>query len=208
MGSRPLRAVAVSEGEKRKKTLLVARRSSPEESAAQIVVLDPCCSSSKPLVLETGDFTGFGRIAVVAGASGDGVASLAVVAAQPTAPAALVEAKLNFSSPSPSSSSLSWSVVARSSDLQGIEGFVSTPRVVKFPTGKNKEEFAYLNFYPPASAAFALPPGERPPLIVKIHGGERFFFGTLSFSLLLFSLLSSLFSPLCPLFFLQLKRNK
>lgn len=198
MGSRPLRAVAVSEGEKRKKTLLVARRSSPEESAAQIVVLDPCCSSSKPLVLETGDFTGFGRIAVVAGASGDGVASLAVVAAQPTAPAALVEAKLNFSSPSPSSSSsLSWSVVARSSDLQGIEGFVSTPRVVKFPTGKNKEEFAYLNFYPPTSAAFALPPGERPPLIVKIHGGERFFFGTLSFSLLLF--LSSLVSLLTSL---------
>lgn len=141
MGSRPLRAVrSESENGKKSKTLLVARRSSPEESAAQIVVLDPSddASSSKPLVLETGAFTGFGRIAV-AGKGNDGI-KLAVVAAQPTAPAALVEASLNLTS----SSSLSWSVVAKSSDLQGIEGFVSTPKVVKFPTGKEKKEFAYL----------------------------------------------------------------
>ena len=87
---------------------------------------------------------------------------------EPTAPAALVEAKLDLSSPS---SSISWSVVAKSSDLQGIDGFVSTPRVVKFPTGADGKEHAYLNFYPPTSASFALPTGSLPPLIVKIHGG-------------------------------------
>ena len=140
MGSRPLRALPAGGGGGGAR--LVARRAAPGESAAQLVVLDPRSSDpSKPLVLDTGAFTGFGRIAVAGGTGGAGAASLAVVAAQPTAPAALVEASLNLSSPS----SAPWSVVAKSSDLAGIEGFVSTPRVVKFPTGKKDgKEFAYL----------------------------------------------------------------
>ena len=149
MGSRPLRAIPSSSGEEggagKRKTLLVARRSAPEESAAQIVVLDPSSSgASKPLVLDTGAFTGFGRIAVMGGGARGAGASLAVVAARPTTPAALVETKLDLSSSPTSSSNLSWSVVALSSDLAGIEGYVSTPRVVKFPTGEAKKEFAYL----------------------------------------------------------------
>lgn len=119
------------------------RRSSPEESAAQVVVLDPCSEGSeKPLILDTAPFTGFGRIAVAGGGGGGERISLAVVAAQPTAPAALVEAEVDLSSSK--SNSLSWSIVAKSSDLQGIEGFVATPRVVKFPTGKDGKESAYL----------------------------------------------------------------
>jgi dipeptidyl aminopeptidase/acylaminoacyl peptidase len=28
-----------------------------------------------------------------------------------------------------------------------------------------------MNYYPPANKDYTLPPGEKPPLLVKIHGG-------------------------------------
>jgi dipeptidyl aminopeptidase/acylaminoacyl peptidase len=44
-----------------------------------------------------------------------------------------------------------------------------TPRVFTFPTGEG--EVAHAVHYPPTNPDFVAPDGERPPLIVKVHGG-------------------------------------
>ena len=49
------------------------------------------------------------------------------------------------------------------------EGFISLPQVIKFPSQNNLS--AYGNFYPPANTNYNSPPGEKPPLIVMLHGG-------------------------------------
>ena len=49
------------------------------------------------------------------------------------------------------------------------EGYFSVPKAVEFPTEGGLS--AFMNFYPPHNADYALPPGELPPLLIKIHGG-------------------------------------
>ncbi len=49
------------------------------------------------------------------------------------------------------------------------EGYLSVPRAVEFPTEGGLT--AFMNYYPPANKDYALPPGELPPLLIKIHGG-------------------------------------
>jgi dipeptidyl aminopeptidase/acylaminoacyl peptidase len=52
----------------------------------------------------------------------------------------------------------------------GIDrSYVSVPRSLKFPTAGGQT--AHALFYAPANPQFTGPPGERPPLIVRIHGG-------------------------------------
>jgi dipeptidyl aminopeptidase/acylaminoacyl peptidase len=47
--------------------------------------------------------------------------------------------------------------------------YLPEPRAFTFPTGD--AEVAHAVHYPPANPEFTAPEGERPPLIVKIHGG-------------------------------------
>jgi dipeptidyl aminopeptidase/acylaminoacyl peptidase len=49
------------------------------------------------------------------------------------------------------------------------ERYLSLPEPVEFPTQGDRT--AYGLFYPPRNDDFAGPPGERPPLVVMIHGG-------------------------------------
>ena len=48
-------------------------------------------------------------------------------------------------------------------------GSVSVPTHVTFPTADDERAFAW--FYPPANPAAGGPEGERPPLLVLVHGG-------------------------------------
>ena len=48
-------------------------------------------------------------------------------------------------------------------------GYVEEPRVISFPT--TDDDIAHAVYYPPANPEFEGPPGERPPLIVHVHGG-------------------------------------
>ncbi len=48
-------------------------------------------------------------------------------------------------------------------------GSVSTPRPIRFTTGDN--ETAHGLFYPPVNPLFQGLAGERPPLLIKVHGG-------------------------------------
>lgn len=60
-------------------------------------------------------------------------------------------------------------VIARTSNIEVPEGYLSVPTAVSFPTGEG--ETAHGLYYPPVNAEHAPASGEAPPLIVKCHGG-------------------------------------
>ncbi|MGH8873581.1 MAG: S9 family peptidase [Acidimicrobiia bacterium] len=59
--------------------------------------------------------------------------------------------------------------VIRSNPMPAEPGYVPKPRIITYPTGEG--EVAHGVFYPPANPDYQGPEGERPPLIVKVHGG-------------------------------------
>ncbi len=61
-----------------------------------------------------------------------------------------------------------WETIKRSSTTQPDPGCVSVARPIRFPTQDGE---AHAFYYPPTNAGFAAPADERPPLIVKSHGG-------------------------------------
>ncbi|MFQ3613738.1 MAG: S9 family peptidase [Cyanobacteriota bacterium] len=60
-------------------------------------------------------------------------------------------------------------VLARSNSWVVDPGYVSIPETIAFPTGADAVAHAF--FYPPQNQDFVAPPGEKPPLLVKSHGG-------------------------------------
>jgi dipeptidyl aminopeptidase/acylaminoacyl peptidase len=60
-------------------------------------------------------------------------------------------------------------VLRRTSEVALDPGYRSLPRAMEFPTGGGKTAHAF--YYPPANRAARAPAGERPPLLVKSHGG-------------------------------------
>ncbi len=52
-----------------------------------------------------------------------------------------------------------------------IEPFVSQPEFIRFPTGENGDDESCAFYYPPANPEFVAPEGEKPPLLIFIHGG-------------------------------------
>lgn len=57
----------------------------------------------------------------------------------------------------------------RSSRLEIDPGYISTPQVLEFPTENGQSAYAF--YYAPQNQDYAAPEGERPPLLVKSHGG-------------------------------------
>jgi dienelactone hydrolase len=57
----------------------------------------------------------------------------------------------------------------RSTTLAIDSSCLSTPEPIEFPTGGGRT--AHGLFYPPRNPDFVAPEGERPPLVVMIHGG-------------------------------------
>ncbi len=60
-------------------------------------------------------------------------------------------------------------VLRRATELQFDEGYLSQPEPVEFPTEGGKTAFGL--YYPPKNRDYVAPAGEKPPLLVKIHGG-------------------------------------
>lgn len=60
-------------------------------------------------------------------------------------------------------------VLRRSVDLAIDPGYLSRPQEIEFPTAGDRVAYAF--FYPPQNRDYAGPPGARPPLIVRSHGG-------------------------------------
>ncbi len=60
--------------------------------------------------------------------------------------------------------------VLRRASAQSLgPGYLSTPQPVEFPTENGLTAHAF--YYPPANRDFTAPDGEKPPLLVKSHGG-------------------------------------
>ena len=57
----------------------------------------------------------------------------------------------------------------RSNPMPAEPAYVPVPRIITFSTAGG--EVAHGVYYPPSNADFEGPEGERPPLIVKVHGG-------------------------------------
>ena len=62
-----------------------------------------------------------------------------------------------------------YTVVEHSGGLAVDPTCISEPRPVYFPTGDDQQAHAF--FYSPRNGDFQAPPGERPPVLVKLHGG-------------------------------------
>ncbi|MEK0182933.1 alpha/beta hydrolase family protein, partial [Microcoleus anatoxicus] len=60
-------------------------------------------------------------------------------------------------------------VLRLASNLSLDAGYLSVPESIEFPTENGLTAFGF--FYPPKNQYFAAPTGEKPPLIVKSHGG-------------------------------------
>ncbi|HWS86193.1 MAG TPA: S9 family peptidase [Pyrinomonadaceae bacterium] len=81
-------------------------------------------------------------------------------AGSPTMRAAVVELDLK---------TLEAQVLRRASETDVDPAYFSTPRAVEFPTEGGRTAHAF--YYPPRNPDFVAPAGERPPLLVKCHGG-------------------------------------
>jgi len=60
-------------------------------------------------------------------------------------------------------------VLRSSSDVVVDTRYLSSPEPIEFPTEKGLT--AHALFYPPRNGDYAAPSGERPPLLVRCHGG-------------------------------------
>ncbi|MBD1937960.1 S9 family peptidase [Microcoleus sp. FACHB-68] len=60
-------------------------------------------------------------------------------------------------------------VLRRSSEMSIDSGYLSTPQTIEFPTENGLTAYAF--FYPPQNRDYTAPAGEKPPLLVKSHGG-------------------------------------
>lgn len=90
-------------------------------------------------------------------ASGGGVA---FQAGSPKEPTALVLLDLTAGT---------MQVLRRSSQVAIDPGYLSAPQAIEFPTENGLAAHAF--FYPPQNRDFTAPAGEKPPLLVKSHGG-------------------------------------
>ncbi|MBD1846540.1 S9 family peptidase [Cyanobacteria bacterium FACHB-63] len=60
-------------------------------------------------------------------------------------------------------------VLRRASELRIDPGYLSVPEAIEFPTENNLT--AHALYYAPKNKDYAAPEGERPPMLVKSHGG-------------------------------------
>ena len=85
-------------------------------------------------------------------------------AASPLHAPALIELDLNTGTTQ---------VLAQSMATTPHPGYLSQPQGIDYPSGPGgaEDETAHALYYPPCNRDFEAPPGERPPLLVRSHGG-------------------------------------
>lgn len=84
----------------------------------------------------------------------------AFIASSPTTPISVVQLELSTGD---------WKVLRKSSEATINSRNLSVPKHVEFPTARGLTAYAFL--YAPCSEAYRGPVGEKPPLLVKVHGG-------------------------------------
>jgi dipeptidyl aminopeptidase/acylaminoacyl peptidase len=107
----------------------------------------------RPLEAAAAPYTAYGSLRGSA-------STLLFVAASPVEPASVIRMDATTGTRK---------VLRRSVELDVDPAYVSQPRAIAFPTENGLT--AYGLYYPPTNPDFSGPAGERPPLIVEIHGG-------------------------------------
>jgi dipeptidyl aminopeptidase/acylaminoacyl peptidase len=92
------------------------------------------------------------------------------LAGAPTVPSSVVRMRLD------DGAETRLEVLRVSSSVAVADGYISVPEPIEFPTANGRTSHAF--YYPPRNAAYAGPSGEKPPLLVKIHGGPTGATGT------------------------------
>lgn len=82
------------------------------------------------------------------------------LAGSPTQPTAIVQLHLTTGK---------LEVLRRASEVTIDTGYLSKPQAIEFPTTNGQTAYAF--FYPPQNRDYTAPAGEKPPLLVKSHGG-------------------------------------
>jgi len=82
------------------------------------------------------------------------------IAASPTAEASVVQVDLRTGA---------YTVLRAPAEIRLDTASISRAQPIEFPTAGGLTAHAF--FYPPVSAEFTGPAGEKPPLVVKVHGG-------------------------------------
>ncbi len=82
------------------------------------------------------------------------------VAGSPTTPTSIVQLDLKNNQ---------IDILRRSSEVTIESGYFSSPESIEFPTTQGRTAYGF--FYPPQNQDYNAPEGDRPPLIVKSHGG-------------------------------------
>jgi dipeptidyl aminopeptidase/acylaminoacyl peptidase len=103
-------------------------------------------------VLET-PYTDLGSVHVT-------VDNVVLGAGSATQPGAIVQVDLTAGS---------HTILKCASELTIDPGYLSVPQAIAFPT--SNDQIAYGFFYPPTNRDYTAPASERPPLLVKSHGG-------------------------------------
>jgi dipeptidyl aminopeptidase/acylaminoacyl peptidase len=121
-----------------------------QDARSRLVRIDLRSGVATPLATP---FEDIGEVRV-----GDGVA--VVEAGAPTLPTCIATIVL---------ADATVNVLARSADEVPDASLLSIPRALSYPSASGRTAHAF--HYPPANAGFQAPTGERPPLIVTLHGG-------------------------------------
>ena len=91
-----------------------------------------------------------------------GAGSVVFSAGSPTQPLSVLRLDL-------ADSSLSLLPLRRASAASVDPGYLSAPQAIEFPTTDGLTAHAF--YYPPSNLDYTAPEGEKPPLLVKSHGG-------------------------------------
>ncbi|MEX6779551.1 prolyl oligopeptidase family serine peptidase [Limnospira fusiformis] len=86
--------------------------------------------------------------------------SILMLASSATEPTALVQLDLNAGE---------MNVVRSSTEIDLDPGYLSVPEPIEFPTENGQSAYGF--FYPPQNKDYVAPETEKPPLLVKSHGG-------------------------------------
>ena len=121
-----------------------------EDGETQLAELIPSTGTLKPIEIP---FTSLGSLQV-------GSSSVAFIGASPTSVSAVVKVPLGPQQVQ---------ILQRSSQTTVDPGYLSVPTAIAFPTTNGNRAYGF--YYPPRNQDFEAPPQERPPLLVKIHGG-------------------------------------
>ena len=86
--------------------------------------------------------------------------TVAICASSPSNPTSIV--KLNLATGK-------WDVLQKSTYASLHVSYLSIPREVQFATKPDRSAYGF--YYPPTNPVYRSRPGEKPPLLVKVHGG-------------------------------------